>query len=161
LQEDPYHHRCSRLKPHSREVRVNNERSQVVLHQNCLDENFSQEHRARLVELWSTLQHIQPHDNLEDANTWKLTSNGEYTAKLAYTVQFLGSTLSILHKPVCNGLSLKFNFLHGFLCKIECGLRTGCKREGDQIAVYAHFANKLQSDTFLSITATPFAFENL
>ena len=40
------------------------------------------------------------HEDIEDDISWKLTASGEYSAKTAYEVQFLGSSSSIIYKPV-------------------------------------------------------------
>jgi hypothetical protein len=39
-------------------------------------------------------------EGIENTIAWKLTANGEYSAKSAYVVQFIGSTTSIMHKTV-------------------------------------------------------------
>ncbi|KAK1604703.1 hypothetical protein QYE76_028376 [Lolium multiflorum] len=65
-----------------------------------LDESFTTDHLSQFVELWVELQGV--HLNEEDADdiSWKLTANGQYSAKSAYELHFLGSTFSSLHKTV-------------------------------------------------------------
>jgi hypothetical protein len=66
-----------------------------------LGDIFSMEHLRKFVELWATLKNVQLEAHTEDRITWRLkAANGEYTVKSAYGVQFLGSTVSILHKTV-------------------------------------------------------------
>jgi len=40
------------------------------------------------VSLWEAVGHIQLVDNREDSIYWRWTSDGEYTAKSAYNIQF-------------------------------------------------------------------------
>jgi hypothetical protein len=70
------------------------------VHKITLDQNFSMDHLLQFVELWSLLLHVHLDDQVEDSISWNLTANGQYSAKSAYEVQFLGSTLSIMHKTV-------------------------------------------------------------
>jgi hypothetical protein len=70
------------------------------VHKITLDEDFSMDHLLQFVELWSLLLHVHLDDQVEDSISWNLTANGQYSAKSAYEVQFLGSTLSIMHKTV-------------------------------------------------------------
>ena len=48
------------------------------------------EEMANFVKLWDLVQEVQL-NNEPDSITWKWTSDGNYTAKSAYNVQFLGS----------------------------------------------------------------------
>ena len=48
------------------------------------------EEMANFVKLWDLVQEVQL-NNKPDSITWKWTSDGNYTAKSAYNVQFLGS----------------------------------------------------------------------
>jgi hypothetical protein len=65
-----------------------------------LDESFTMDHLTQFVALWIKLQDVHLHDEAPDDISWKLTANGQYSAKLAYHLQFLGSTFSSLHKSV-------------------------------------------------------------
>jgi hypothetical protein len=58
------------------------------------------DHITQFVELWILLSHIHLQDNIDDDIEWKLTTNGEYSAKSAYEIQFLGSILSNMNKSV-------------------------------------------------------------
>jgi hypothetical protein len=70
------------------------------VHKITLDEDFSMDHLLQFVELWSLLLHVHLDDQVEDSISWNLTANWQYSAKSAYEVQFIGSTLSIMHKTV-------------------------------------------------------------
>ena len=48
------------------------------------------EEMAEFVMLWDKVQDVQLNDG-EDNITWKLTTDGQYTAKSAYEFQFRGS----------------------------------------------------------------------
>jgi hypothetical protein len=61
-----------------------------------LGADFSMEHLTQFVNLWCLLHMVDL--NEEDTMTWKLTENGQYSAKLAYDLQFLVSTYSPMYK---------------------------------------------------------------
>jgi hypothetical protein len=62
--------------------------------------DFSLDHLSQFVELWNLIQNFNLVDNIEDDISWRLTDDGQYNTKSAYEVQFIGSTLSTLHKSV-------------------------------------------------------------
>lgn len=66
----------------------------------ALGPRFTLQHLEQFVELWRLINHVHLDDNVEDDILWKLTDDGEYSAKSAYEVQFLGSTLSNMEKTV-------------------------------------------------------------
>jgi hypothetical protein len=49
---------------------------------------ISIKHLIQFVQLWVLTQDVQLNDEVEDNITWKLTSNGEYSAVSAYKLQF-------------------------------------------------------------------------
>jgi hypothetical protein len=65
-----------------------------------LDESFTTDHLSQFVELWVKLQGVHLNEEVADDISWKLTANGQYSAKSAYELQFLGSTFSSLRKTV-------------------------------------------------------------
>jgi hypothetical protein len=58
------------------------------------------EHLRQFAILWDCLQEIHLLEDVEDDIIWNITANGQYSAKSAYDVQYLGSTFSIMHKTV-------------------------------------------------------------
>ena len=50
--------------------------------------------------IWALTQNVELREDIEDKIAWKLTANGEYSAKSAYEVQFLGSTACPMYKSV-------------------------------------------------------------
>jgi hypothetical protein len=66
----------------------------------ALDEDFSMEHLTQFVSLWCLLQEVELIEDDEDAIVWKLTENGQYSAKSAYDLQFLGSNISPMYKTI-------------------------------------------------------------
>jgi hypothetical protein len=65
-----------------------------------LEQDFTMEHLSQFVELWWFIDNFQLNENVKEDIVWRLTLNGQYTAKSAYEVQFFGSTLSSLNKLV-------------------------------------------------------------
>jgi hypothetical protein len=61
-----------------------------------MQDGLTLEHIMRFANLWELLQSVQMDVNNTDPITWKLTNNGCYSSKSAYTVQFLGHTKSHL-----------------------------------------------------------------
>jgi hypothetical protein len=122
-----------------------------------LGEIFSLKHLTQFMELWAALQNVQLQASTEDRITWKPTANGEYTAKLDYEVQFLGSIVSNLHKTMWKAWLPKFNYSLIYLHKIEFRRRTVYKSVGGQTAAFVPFASKRRRRflTFSSIAATP------
>jgi hypothetical protein len=61
------------------------------------DAGLSLDHIVQFANLWEMLQavHLDPHT--PDSITWKLTNDGHYSSKTAYTMQFLGHTKSHCH----------------------------------------------------------------
>ena len=51
----------------------------------------SQQHFVEFVNLWTRLQYVELRPGVPDQIQWKLSANGEYSNKLAYMAQFLGT----------------------------------------------------------------------
>jgi hypothetical protein len=60
-----------------------------------VDYNMTEQIIAEFVSLWSYLHNIELSPEQEDTIIWFHTSDGQYTAKSAYNLQFLGMTTSI------------------------------------------------------------------
>lgn len=54
------------------------------------------QHIKEFVVLWNLIAEITLKENKNDVITWKLTPNGEYTARLAYKAQFFGATMTTI-----------------------------------------------------------------
>jgi hypothetical protein len=65
-----------------------------------IDNTFSKTHLAQFIELWLLVNGVQLHTGVEDSIVWKLTSNGQYSAALAYKLQFLGLVQSAMNTIV-------------------------------------------------------------
>jgi hypothetical protein len=65
-----------------------------------LDENFTIDHLFQFINLWAKLQEVHLIEEIEDTISWRLTSNGQYSVKSVYDLQFFGSTTSNLYKSV-------------------------------------------------------------
>ena len=65
-----------------------------------LDENFTLNHLSQFVALWMLLLNVHLVPDIVDEIRWKLTENGEYSAKTAYTMQFMGTIASPMGKTV-------------------------------------------------------------
>jgi hypothetical protein len=61
-----------------------------------VDYNMTEQIIAEFVSLWSYLRNIELSPEQEDTIIWLHTSDGQYTAKSAYNLQFLGMTTSIM-----------------------------------------------------------------
>ena len=57
-------------------------------------------HVTQFVELWSLLSHINISQDVHDTIIWKLSPNGEYSAKSAYKAQFMGAILTPMNKVI-------------------------------------------------------------
>jgi hypothetical protein len=130
-----------------------------------LEQGFSMDHLSQFVDLWGLINNFQLDEDEDDDITWKLTSNGQYTTKSAYEVQFLGSTLSCLHKSVWkNWAPPKTNFFIWLLYqnriwtadRLEkrgwpnCGLCPFCKRcteSVDHLFVHCRFTLRIWDKT--------------
>jgi hypothetical protein len=66
----------------------------------ALGEDFTFEHLAQFIELWTLIQNFNLNENVEDDISWKLTESGHYTTKSAYNLQFMGLTYSSLYKSM-------------------------------------------------------------
>jgi hypothetical protein len=67
-----------------------------------LEQTFTMEHFAQYVELWVLTREVHLQAHVDDEITWKLTESGQYSAALAYKMQFLGLVSSNLDKWVWN-----------------------------------------------------------
>jgi hypothetical protein len=65
-----------------------------------LEKNFTIEHFNQFLELWTHLSTIHLNELVEDDISWRLASNGQYSAKSAYEVQFLGLIKSLMYDTV-------------------------------------------------------------
>ena len=65
-----------------------------------LDENFTTAHFSQFVNLWSLTTNVQLNNDVGDEIRWKLTADGEYSAKSAYKMQFMGTISSSMDKSV-------------------------------------------------------------
>jgi hypothetical protein len=65
-----------------------------------LGNDFTMAHFSQFLDLWTLCQGVQLHEAVDDDITWNITANGQYSAKSAYKVQFIGSAASYLHKSV-------------------------------------------------------------
>jgi hypothetical protein len=61
---------------------------------------FTMEHFSQFVELWYLIASVNLRGDQEDDIVWRLTPNGEYSAKSAHEVQFLGSIASPINKYI-------------------------------------------------------------
>ena len=57
-------------------------------------------HVTQFIELWSLLSHINISQDVHDTIIWKLSPNGEYSAKSAYKAQFMGAILTPMNKVI-------------------------------------------------------------
>jgi hypothetical protein len=57
-----------------------------------IDYNMNQELITEYITLWEELDSVVLTDEHEDTATWTLTSDGKYSAKSAYSIQFEGKT---------------------------------------------------------------------
>jgi hypothetical protein len=62
--------------------------------------SFTWDHITQFIELWILLRHVQLHGEMEDAITWNLTENGQYSTSSAYEAQFLGLVKSAMYSMV-------------------------------------------------------------
>jgi hypothetical protein len=65
-----------------------------------VEATISIEHLVQFVQLWVIIQHVHLNLDEEDDITWKLTSNGQYSAASAYKMQFFGLIDSSLYNMV-------------------------------------------------------------
>jgi hypothetical protein len=61
-----------------------------------MQDGISIQHIVQFTNLWEMLQDVDLDPNSPDTIAWKLTNNKEYSAKSAYTMQFLGHTSSLM-----------------------------------------------------------------
>ena len=54
------------------------------IHKIKLGNGFTVEHLRQCVELWALIQNVELCEEMDDDISWKLTANGEYSAKSAY-----------------------------------------------------------------------------
>ena len=59
-----------------------------------------QEIMEYLVALWEFVGHTQLQENMEDSIRWRWTTDGEYTAKSAYLIQFQGTFSKLKLMPI-------------------------------------------------------------
>ena len=107
------------------------------------------------------INHINLEDVVEDAITWNLTTNGQYSMATSCKAQFLGPPLPIW-RVWCGrfGLLQKSNYLHGLHFKIGFRRLAVYLEEVGQIANHLILSSELQnrSLTSSSISATLCAF---
>jgi mannosylglycoprotein endo-beta-mannosidase len=61
-----------------------------------MQDGISIQHIVQFTNLWEMLQDVHLDPNSSDTIAWKLTNNKEYSAKSAYSMQFLGHTSSLM-----------------------------------------------------------------
>jgi hypothetical protein len=66
----------------------------------ALGNNFTLEHLSQCAHLWGLLQNVDLQDDVEDNITWRLMANGDYSAKSAYDMQFMGAISSSIYETV-------------------------------------------------------------
>jgi hypothetical protein len=66
----------------------------------ALESSFTMEHLSQFIDLWTLISNISLVLEQEDDIVWKLTPDGQYSAKSAYELQFMGATLSSMDKTV-------------------------------------------------------------
>jgi hypothetical protein len=64
------------------------------------EKDFTLDHFNQFLELWTLLSNTHLNNLVEDDITWRLTPNGQYLAKSAYDVQFLGLIKSPMYNMV-------------------------------------------------------------
>ncbi|KAK1627109.1 hypothetical protein QYE76_001424 [Lolium multiflorum] len=70
------------------------------VHKITMDGGFTIENLTQFIEQWTKLLDVHLDEGVYDTISWKLTANGQYSAKSAYKVQFVGSTTFVVHKMV-------------------------------------------------------------
>jgi hypothetical protein len=60
-----------------------------------LEQHFSLERLSQFVELWGLIDNFHLDENVDDGIVWRLTSDGQYSTKSAYDIQFLGFATSL------------------------------------------------------------------
>ena len=65
-----------------------------------LNAALTMDHIHQYISLWIQLRQVNLQDDVADDIVWRLTTNGEYTSKIAYEIQFLGSIVSNMNKMV-------------------------------------------------------------
>ena len=79
-----------------------------------MDENFTFDHVAQLVDLWILVQDVNLDHDVDDEITWRLTTNGQYTTTSTYQVQFFGATFTNRKRVVWKPWTpTKVKLLHG------------------------------------------------
>jgi hypothetical protein len=66
----------------------------------AMDENFTMAHLHQFIDLWVKVHEVHLFEDTDDDISGNLTTNGQYSARSAYKVQFIGPTSSFLHKTV-------------------------------------------------------------
>lgn len=128
-----------------------------------------------LVHLGSKLHEIRLHPNSLDSITWKWTNHGEYSAKSAYEMQFVGSVANtnfmplwraeaepkhrffgwlILHQRILTAENL---LLRHWPCDWICSLCTDAFEDANHLAKECSFTNTVWSQvcSWLDIMQTP------
>ncbi len=58
------------------------------------------DHVQQFVRLWTMIRRMNPLTEDQDSIHWDLTANGQYSAKSAYRLQFLGATRSAFNQTI-------------------------------------------------------------
>jgi hypothetical protein len=61
---------------------------------------FTEDHLAQFLELWILVNNVQLHLDVDDSILWKLATNRQYSAILAYKLLFLGLVQSSMNTIV-------------------------------------------------------------
>ena len=118
----------------------------------CLDAGITTAHLAQFVELWILLHDFHLSD-IADSISWKLTESGEYTAKSAYKMQFLGTVSSSMYTSVWKPWAPpRPSSLLGLQTKTGFGRRIGWQGGDGQIVGCVLFASKSWSLQRISLS---------
>jgi hypothetical protein len=126
-----------------------------------LDTNFTMDHLTQFIELWVLLHGVNLVEDVEDTISWKLTSNGQYSAASAYKLQFYGLEESSMYNIIWKAWAPPKVKNHAWLAyQNRLWTRIDFKIEVGQIVDFAPCASKHGSPmiTSLSIAASPFGY---
>jgi hypothetical protein len=126
-----------------------------------MDANLTVPHIHEYLRLRNRLEGVHLHGDNVDTISLNITSNGEYSLASAYEAQFFGAMLTNFNKMVWkNWASPRSNSSLGWLSGIDYGRRTGLRKGGGKIVVFARFASKrkIRRLIFSPIVAIPRGF---
>jgi hypothetical protein len=82
------------------------------------------DHLTQFVHLWTIIQNVVLHEEVDDDISWKLTANGQYSVASAYKLEFFGLVESCINKIVGKlGHVQRSSRMLGSLCNRGFGRR--------------------------------------